>query len=586
MNHDREFFQLLDEAMLGRLSRRDVLKRAMALGLTVPAISALLAACGSSDDETSTSASSASSGSGSGSAATAGTSGTSSGTSASGSASPSATDETEEGTKGGTLKIAMVGEPPTLDIHQTTGTIVSLIGWNISEPLFAWDENYKIIPMLAESLDTSSDGLTITLKLRKGVKFHNGEEMKAADVLASMDRWGGLSGIGGNLMSMIDNTKTVDDYTIEFTLAQPYGMFQTALALTNQGCAIYPKSVMDAAGKKQIDEPVGTGPYKFVEHQPDRLIRLERFDDYAALPGKPSGYGGHKYAYVDEIHLIPVSDEAARVAGLQAGDYDFPENVSSDQFQTLKSASNLAAEILPPAGWGVFLINNKQGIMTDLKIRQAFQACLDHQAICDAGYGDGFYRLDPSIMFKETAWYTDAGKELYNRNDPDTAKRLLDEAKYDGTAIRFTCTKQYQDHYNRSVVAKQQMEAVGFKVDLLVYDWATVLSQQQQPDKWDITTTGISFKPDPAQLSVMDVCHFAGWWCSPDTGQLVEQLRAKSDFNERFEIWKKIQTNFYNEVPMIKVGDALQTLIHAKRLHGLSSQTQLGPILWNTWLEK
>src|SRR6185437_5505491 len=106
-------------------------------------------------------------------------------------------------------------------------------------------------------------------------------------------------------------------------------------------------------------------------------------------------------------------------------------------------------------------------------------------------------------------------------------------------AIRFTCTKQYQDHDNRSVVAKQQMEAVGFKVDLLVYDWATVLSQQQQPDKWDITTTGISFKPDPAQLSVMDVCHFAGWWCSPDTGQLVEQLRAKSDFNERFEIWKK-----------------------------------------------
>jgi peptide/nickel transport system substrate-binding protein len=566
MDRDREVFALLEAAYRGRLSRRAVLKRAVALGLSVPAVTALMAACGS-DGSTATTGSG-----GAGAASTA----------AGGAASPAP----NQGTKGGTLKIAMVGEPPTLDIHQTTGTIVSLIGWNISEPLFAWDDNYKLIPMLAESLETSSDGLTVTLKLRKGVPFHNGEEMKAADVLASMQRWGSLSGIGGNLMGMIDKTNTVDDDTLEFTLAKPYGMFQTALALTNQGCAIYPKSVIDVAGKKPINEPIGTGPYKFVEHQPDRLIRLERFDDYAALPGEASGYGGHKYAYVDRIDLIPVPDEAARVAGLQSGDYDYPENVSSDQFETLKSASNLVAEVLPPAGWGVFLINNKQGIMTDVKIRQAFQACLDHGAICDAGYGQGFYRLDPSIMFKETAWYTDAGKDLYNRNNPDAAKRLLDEANYDGTPIRFTCTKQYQDHYNRSVVAKQQMEAAGFKVDLLVYDWATVLSQQQQPDKWDITTTGISFKPDPAQLSVMDVCHFAGWWCSADTGQLVEQLRAKSDFNERFEIWKKIQQNFYTEVPMIKVGDALQTLIHAKRLHGLSSQTQLGPILWNSWIQE
>jgi peptide/nickel transport system substrate-binding protein len=87
-----------------------------------------------------------------------------------------------------------------------------------------------------------------------------------------------------------------------------------------------------------------------------------------------------------------------------------------------------------------------------------------------ASRGKGYYRLDPSVMLKETVWYTESAKELYNRNDQAAAKQLLQEANYDGTPIRFMTTKEYLYQYNNAVVAKQQIEAAGFKVDLQVFE--------------------------------------------------------------------------------------------------------------------
>jgi peptide/nickel transport system substrate-binding protein len=439
--------------------------------------------------------------------------------------------------------------------------------------------------MLAESHEVSDDQLTHTITLRQGVTFHNGEEMTAADVIASIERWGQIAGVGKGLLEATDEIVEVDDYTIEFNLNTPYGIFVSALAFANGGCAIYPKSVIDASGDGELADFIGTGPYRFVERQADRYIRLERYEDYAALPGDPNGYGGNKRAYVDQMEFVPVPDEAARIAGLQAGDHHYLESISPDQYVIVEDDPNITAEVLPPQGWGIIFLNWESPIMSDLKIRQAFQAALDHEAIAQAGYGEGFYRLDPGLMFEETVWYTTAGEEFYNMNDPELARQLLEESGYDGTPIRWSTTQEYLDHYNRSVVAIQQLEAVGFTVDLIVKDWATVLSEQFEKDKWDVTVTGISFRPDPALLFVMDVCNIAGWWCSEETIDLVDQLRSESDFDTRYALWEQIQSNAYTEIPFIKVADALTVKVRAASMMGLSQQSQIGPILWNAWLE-
>jgi peptide/nickel transport system substrate-binding protein len=495
-------------------------------------------------------------------------------------------DVADDDRYGGRLEVAMIGEPPTLDIHQTTGTIVAMVAWNMYETLFSWDDEFNVIPMLAESHDVSDDGLTHTVTLREGVPFHNGEIMTAADVIASLEHWAEIHGLGGNLIDATDELVEVDDHTIEFRLNRPFGIFTSAVGLANGGAAIYPKSVIDAGEGEMLTEYVGTGPYQFVHWQPDREILLERFDDYAALEGETNGYGGRKMAYVDEIRFIPVTDEASRIAGLRSGEFHYLENIAPDQYEAIADDEVAIADILPPMSWGVFILNMRSPIMGELNMRKAFQAALDLDMISLAGFGEGFYRLDPGLMIQETVWHTTAGEEYYNMDDPELAAELLEEAGYDGEPIVWTTTQEYSDHYDRSAVATQQLEDAGFNIDLQVKDWATVLSEQFDPEAWDITTTGITFRPDPALLFLMDVCNVAGWWCSDEVIELVGDLRSESDFDVRFEIWEQIQQLAYEEVPFVKNADALRVVAMSRSLQNFSPLVQLAPILWNVWLDE
>ena len=503
-----------------------------------------------------------------------------------GPAAMAARGQSEEGVRGGSLSVAVIGEPPTLDIHQSGATIVAFIMWNVYETLFTFDSEFGVIPMLAESHDVSEDGLTQTIHLRQGVPFHNGEEMKSADVIASIQRWSGLTGLGGSLMEATDEIVAVDDYTIEFKMNQPYGAFVQSMALNIQGLAIYPQSVLDAAGDGQVTEFIGTGPYKFAERQADRFIRLERFEEYAALDGEADGYGGHKYQYLDEITFVPVPDEAARIAGLQAGDYHYLESITADQAAGLEGTSGMTVDVVPPNAWSTFVLNWKQPLMGELKIRQAVQAALDHEAIMLAAQGDGFYRLDPGVMFQETVWHTSAGEELYNQNDPEKAKQLMEEAGYDGTPIRWITTQEYANHYNLSMVGKQQLEEVGFTVDLQVYDWATVVDMVKDPEVWDIYTTGINFRSDPVMIAPFQPCEWNGWWCSDAAIELMDTLKRESDFDTRYDAWEQLQQLFYDEVGLIKLGDQLSVNARSSRVQGFVPQIQLSPILWNVWLEE
>lgn len=490
--------------------------------------------------------------------------------------------------RGGKLIVAAIGEPQTLDEHQTTAGITAEIGYCMYETLFSYDHEYQPIPMLAESYDVSEDGLTHTFKLRQGVPFHNGDEMTSADVLACLERWGQISGVGKLLMAATEELTAPDDYTIQFLTSKPYGTILIALCNNTQACVIYPKSVIDAAGTDPLTEFIGTGPYKFVEHQADAFIRFARFEEYAALEGDIDGYGGHKYAYADEIEFVPVPDEAARVAGMQAGDYHIVMDLANDHYETLKDDPNLFVEIRPPSNWDVFFLNWEQPIFGNHTMRKAFQAAIDEMPIMQSSRGGGdFVRLDPSLMLKPTAWYTTVGEELYNIADPELAAQYLEEAGYDGTPIRFMCTQEYQYMYGAAIVAKQQLEQAGFVVDLQVTDWATVLEKRAQKDAWDVFVTGHGFVPDPSQISYVGQMNiYPGWWSSEDSLALAADLLSETDFDTRFAIWEKIQTNAYEEIPAVKTGDSSVISVWSAKVGGYTDQLQRGVPYWNVWLEE
>jgi len=222
--------------------------------------------------------------------------------------------------------------------------------------------------------------------------------------------------------------------------------------------------------------------------------------------------------------------------------------------------------------------------MTDKRIRQAFQATLDLEPIMAAGFGNkAFYRLDPGLSFPEQPqWHSKAGGELYNQKNAAKAKKLLQQAGYAGQPVRWITTKEYQWMYKNALVATQQLEAVGFKVDLQVVDWATLVQRRNKPEVWDVFSTGITFNPEPA-FSTATACNWPGWWCLEDKEQWMEAMSRETDAKKRKAMWDKVQTLFYEDVGRVKFGDSFALEAIRNNVHGWQAKNELP--LWNVWLK-
>src|SRR5439155_994744 len=330
---------------------------------------------------------------------------------------------------GGVLKVATVGEPPTLDIQMSTTAITYEIMWHVFESLFTYDPAFNPIPLLAESHEVGDGGLRHTITLRRGVRFHHGKEMTAADVVPSIKRWGQVATLGRILWKSIENIEAKDPYTVVLHLKQPSASLVYGLA--EPAAMIYPREVVEAAGDGPIKEYIGTGPYRFVDHRPDRHIKLARFKDYAARAEPANGFGGKRRAWLDEILFIPVPDTAVRLAGVEAGDFHHGLFIEQDAFERIRNLPALEPRIVKPRGWALASLNHKAGLMTSKPLRQAVQAALDMEPIMRAGFGHkDFYRLQPGLFFPEQPWHSTVGAHLYNQRDRDKARRLLKEAAY------------------------------------------------------------------------------------------------------------------------------------------------------------
>ncbi|GAI35282.1 unnamed protein product, partial [marine sediment metagenome] len=267
--------------------------------------------------------------------------------------------------------------------------------------------------------------------------------------------------------------------------------------------------------------------------------------DYKPVELPANGFGGKKVAYVDEIQFIPISDEAVRLTSVEGGEYDFADFVPVDEFNRLKDHPDIQALPSAPRAWFAFQFNKRAGIMSEMKMREAFLTALDMGPILAAGYGDeAFWRLDPSIMLKEQIWWSDVGKEKYNQGDIEKAKKLLEEAGYKGEEIVWMSGPL---EYNLSLATKNQLEKADFNIDLQAMEWATLADRRKNPELWNIFSTGMTTKPDPTMFTPLNPA-YAGWWESPKLIELMDKLATETDFGKRYKLMEEIQELFYTEV--------------------------------------
>jgi peptide/nickel transport system substrate-binding protein len=247
--------------------------------------------------------------------------------------------------KGGSLKVAILGEPPALDIMFTTATVTRNTAWHMFETLYAPNAKMEPQPLLAEKGDVSADAKAWTFGLRKGIQFHNGKEMKAADVVASLKRWGSMGARGQVIAKRLETITAKDDYTVVMTFKEPTGA--TLLSFLAEGSSfVMPADIAEKFPKDKLSEYVGTGPFEFVDHQPDRFVKMKRFDKYQPLD-KPADFAaGKRVPYVDEISFIPVPEGTVRADGVSTGEYHFADDLNPDQVDSVKGQSNVTPVIV------------------------------------------------------------------------------------------------------------------------------------------------------------------------------------------------------------------------------------------------
>jgi peptide/nickel transport system substrate-binding protein len=467
---------------------------------------------------------------------------------------------------GGVLHVAMGGSPPTLDSPTTTEVSTQLVSLQINETLVAMSENYKVVPMLAKSWEVSDDGKTYTFALREGIKFHNGEEMTAEDVVASYERFIAVSARASSF-STVASAQAKDKYTVVFTLTEPDRGFLRNLAYVTAELAIQPKSVIVGKGAGELKVPeeiIGTGPYRLAEYSADTLIVLKRFEDYQPLPGARDGMAGGKIPYVDEIQIHIVPDPAALMLGVESGDYQIPADVGATQIQSIEGKPHIEISTFYPGYSDMILFNHAVDFTSDVNFRQAILAALDMQEVgLYASGGDSTkFRLNPYLWPREGAMYLpndSLAESLYNQNNVEKAKELLAKSGYQGEELVWVSTRDWEVHYLIAVAVADQLEKkLGLNIKIDVYDAASMEGKMEEPTGWNFSVGQYgSYNFFPMVLYSFYNCNStsslrAGYCNSAFDAAYQAAVRSTNDAEEE-AAYREVQRIWYEDLPAIKM---------------------------------
>ena len=441
-----------------------------------------------------------------------------------------------------TLNVAITANPPTLDAHAVNSNIVGGIGSHIYEPLFAMNGENVPTPVLAEGYEIDETGTVYTITIRLGVKFHNGQEMTADDVVPSMENWLAKSSkatpIAGTTFAK------VDDYTITMTLPEAYAGALDILAGNVQFAAIYPASALETAGEAGITEYIGTGPYKLVEWKQDHYIHLVKNEAYQQPVGESSGFTGEKTAATANIYFRIVTDETTRVAGVQTGEYDITEGISLEQYEAL--ASDPALKLYTKTGGTLNLFfNTTKGIMAKEEMRDDIMACLNCDDIMMASYiNPDLYSLNQGWMNPASATWGSQNSEHYSQNNVEKAKELLAAAGYNGEEILLVTTPDYPAMYNATLVVHAQLVAAGINAKVEQYDFATFMEHRANPDQFSLFITSNSYNILPVTLSVLN-----GGWAgleAPEVTEGIAAIKGAASTEEAAAAWQALEAFLYD----------------------------------------
>jgi peptide/nickel transport system substrate-binding protein len=426
------------------------------------------------------------------------------------------------------------------------------------EGLVGYRDDASVAPLLAKSVDVSADGKTYTFKLREGLKFSNGEPLTSADVLASWQRyvdpktaWRCLKDVTGSSVANVTNVATPDASTVVFTLEKPTALFLATLARTDcGGTGIYHKSSLDGQGKWV--KPVGTGPFMLQEWRNGQYVQLAANPSYVTPGGERTGYVGDKTPKVATVRFMVVPDDAAAKAGLYSGDIDVISDVNNADVEEFSASDKLKVDKVASMGLTGLLIQTRDPLLKDVRIRKALMLSLDIPQIAEA-LTNGQSPANVSVIPAPSPYSGKLQKDVPARN-LEEAKKLLAEAGYKGQPIKWLATKFYPSLFDAAVLVQAMAQEAGINIEIETLDWATLLDRYTAGNYSAMSFT-YSARLDPS-LSFDMVSGNKDKspnkvWDNPEGLNLITESATVSDEKQRQSLFDKLEGMIRADVPLI-----------------------------------
>lgn len=432
------------------------------------------------------------------------------------------------------MVVVMPADPGSLDPHDNVTQNKHQSTRQIYETLVVYDEKGKLIPWLAEKWEYEDDK-TLVLHIRKGVKFHNGDQLKASDVLFSLKRTRKDNTPAAMQVAEVDfdKSKVVDDYTLKLVTKDVFAL-QLAM-LENPLCGIISERAYTESKGDFFKAPIGTGPYKVVQFKSGDSLVLKGFEDYW-IKGQP---------YVKNLTIRYIADASARAIEAESGGADIVYEISAHDIDRVRANKKLNLVSAMGANTSYLTINQAVKPLDDIRIRQAIWYAVDIPAAIKVAYGNygqiGTGIISPGIDGR----HPDLSK-YFPKQDIERAKKLLAEAGYpNGFDISISCNSSDQQRKDFCEVIQAQLAAVNIRVKIDVMDstqWSSKLSTGAgQLSAYGYTaSTGeagrVLFRwlPDKSEWPIFS-------WTNQEYFDLINKALTTIDVNKRNEMYYKCQ---------------------------------------------
>jgi peptide/nickel transport system substrate-binding protein len=475
------------------------------------------------------------------------------------------------------------GTNPGVNRDANTDTVML----HMIEGLVGYRDDGTPAPLLAQSVAVSKDGKAYTFKLRPGLKFHNGAPLTSADVVWSWKRyldpntkWLCLAEFDGSQSLKIESVEATDPLTVVFKLNQARPLFLTQMASFQCGSgAILHKDSVNADGSWKA--PIGTGPFKLGEWKRGEWIELTAFKDYKSAPGPRDGYVGAKAPLVDAVRWIVIKDDAARRAALMKGQADLMPGLRPTELTEMGNPPGLEVKNAPTMSVNALLIQTRDPLMSNPKLRQALSAALNTSSVATIASG-GSGTVNAS-MIPAPSKYHIGPHQVRHKHDVALAKKLLAEAGYRGQPIKMITNRRYPDMYEQAVMMQGMAKEAGINLEMEVLEWGTQLDRYQSGN-YQVMSFGYSSRVDPylvyeSMLGDKDKSK-RKVWDNPKAIAMLQQSGEVAEPAARQKIFDEMHAMMLADVPLIVLFNTGDSNGVSRKLDGFASWSQSRERLW------